>query len=272
MRELSTQEPRCSTGGMPIASQTSRRPGPAGSIDLGGQEAGLGRRRSRAQPVDDDEHVVLDQLAAIIVTCAESCVTRGLLQPTTPASAADAAGDDRVVERPERAAVHAALHVVDVLVARSRRSAARGSRGCGPRRRGSGSCRSPRGRSRGRSRGRGARRTRCARARDLAPSGEVVMSLVWKCFASGAERLHDALHVDDHRVDHAGEHGQLLVEEVAGRRDALAHQDLVGGAADAGEVDARGALRLRVRRSSRARATRRRSSPRAAARGRGRRC
>ena len=31
MRELSTQEPRCSTGGMPIASMTSRRPGPAAS-------------------------------------------------------------------------------------------------------------------------------------------------------------------------------------------------------------------------------------------------
>ena len=31
MRELSTHEPRCSTGGMPMASQTSRRPGPAWS-------------------------------------------------------------------------------------------------------------------------------------------------------------------------------------------------------------------------------------------------
>ena len=37
---------------------------------------------------------------------------------------------------------------------------------------------------------------------------------------------------------------QLLVQEVAGRRDAVAHQDLVAGAADAGEVDALGAGRL----------------------------
>ena len=55
------------------------------------------------------------------------------------------------------------------------------------------------------------------------------------------ERLHDALHVDDHGLDGAGEHGQLLVQEVAGRRDAVAHEDLVAGAADAGEVDALGA-------------------------------
>ena len=58
------------------------------------------------------------------------------------------------------------------------------------------------------------------------------------------ERLHDALHVDDHDLDRAGEHGELLVQEVAGGRDAVAHQDLVAGAADAGEVDALRAGRL----------------------------
>ena len=67
------------------------------------------------------------------------------------------------------------------------------------------------------------------------------MSCVWKRCASGPERLHDALHVDDHGLDGAGEHGQLLVQEVARRRDAVAHEDLVAGAADAGEVDALGA-------------------------------
>ena len=69
------------------------------------------------------------------------------------------------------------------------------------------------------------------------------MSLVWKRCESG-QGLHDALHVDDHRLDRAGQDGQLLVQEVAGRRDAVAHQDLVGGAADAGQVDALGALAL----------------------------
>ncbi len=34
-RELSTQEPTCSTGGMPIASHTSRRPGPALAMSSG---------------------------------------------------------------------------------------------------------------------------------------------------------------------------------------------------------------------------------------------
>ena len=61
-----------------------------------------------------------------------------------------------------------------------------------------------------------------------------------------SQGLHDALHVDDHRLDGAGEHGELLVEEVARRRDAVAHEDLVARAADAGEVDALGALRLRL--------------------------
>src|SRR3972149_5796454 len=36
IRELSTQEPRWSTGGMPMASQTSRRPGPAFSSAFSG--------------------------------------------------------------------------------------------------------------------------------------------------------------------------------------------------------------------------------------------
>ena len=58
------------------------------------------------------------------------------------------------------------------------------------------------------------------------------------------ERLHDALYVDDHRLDGAGEHRELLVQEVARRRDAVAHQDLVAGAADARQVDALGARRL----------------------------
>ena len=56
------------------------------------------------------------------------------------------------------------------------------------------------------------------------------------------QRLHDALHVHHHGLDRAGENRQLLVQEVAGRGNALAHERLVGGAADACHVDALGAL------------------------------
>ncbi len=67
------------------------------------------------------------------------------------------------------------------------------------------------------------------------------MILVWKLLARSDQRLHDALHIHDHGFDRAGQDRQLLVQEVARRRDALAHQDFVGGAADAGQVDALGA-------------------------------
>ena len=60
------------------------------------------------------------------------------------------------------------------------------------------------------------------------------------------QRLHDALHVDDHRFYRAGDDGQFLVQEVAGRGNALAHQCLVAGAADPGQRDALGAFLLGV--------------------------
>ena len=72
------------------------------------------------------------------------------------------------------------------------------------------------------------------------------MISVWKWLGHAGQRLHDALHVHHHRLDGPGEDRQLLVQEVAGRRDALAHHHLVGGAADAGQVDALGALALGV--------------------------
>ena len=65
-------------------------------------------------------------------------------------------------------------------------------------------------------------------------------------FRHADERLHDALHVHHHRLDRAGQDRQLLVQEVARGGDALAHHDLVGGAADAGQVDAVRALGLGV--------------------------
>ena len=57
---------------------------------------------------------------------------------------------------------------------------------------------------------------------------------------------HAALDVDDHHLDGAGEDGEFLLEEVARDRDAVADQDLVGGAADARQGDALGASCLGV--------------------------
>ena len=52
------------------------------------------------------------------------------------------------------------------------------------------------------------------------------------------QRLHDALHIDDHRFDRAREDGEFLMEEVAGRGHALPHQDFIRRAADTGQIHA----------------------------------
>ncbi len=49
------------------------------------------------------------------------------------------------------------------------------------------------------------------------------------------------MNVDDHRVDGAGGDGEFLLEEVARDGDAVAHQDFIGRAADAGDLDSVGA-------------------------------
>ena len=62
MRELSTQDPMCSTGGMPTVSQTSARPGPQYSVAASGRhEPGLGGGHGGAAG-GQHEDVVLDQL------------------------------------------------------------------------------------------------------------------------------------------------------------------------------------------------------------------
>ena len=115
MRELSTQEPRCSTGGMPMASMTSRRPGPACVEDLGAQVAGLGAGGGGA--AGDDDHDVVGDEALDHLDDALVLRDAHVVAADDAGQAADAAGDDGVVERAERAAVEAALHVVEVLVA-----------------------------------------------------------------------------------------------------------------------------------------------------------
>ena len=62
---------------------------------------------------------------------------------------------------------------------------------------------------------------------------------------------HDALVIDHHHLHRAGDDAQLLHQVVAGHRDALAHQHFIAGAAQPGQVDALGALRLRQRRAAR---------------------
>ena len=55
---------------------------------------------------------------------------------------------------------------------------------------------------------------------------------------------HPALHVDRHEVYSTGHDSQLLVQEAARGRDAVAHENLVGGAAQAGNLYALGACLL----------------------------
>ena len=64
--------------------------------------------------------------------------------------------------------------------------------------------------------------------------GEVVTNLVWKHLRERAEGREDALHVDDDGFAGARQNDVLLLQEVAGHRDAVTHGDFVGGAADAG--------------------------------------
>ena len=74
----------CSTGGMPTASQTSRKPG-AGLLQrrLGRQQPGLGAGDGGAAGLEH-QHVALDQLLGQALTWESSVFTLGLLQPTMP--------------------------------------------------------------------------------------------------------------------------------------------------------------------------------------------
>ena len=54
----------------------------------------------------------------------------------------------------------------------------------------------------------------------------------------------DTLNIDDDRLTGAGQDNVFLLQEVAGHRDGLTHGDFVAGAADAGDVDALGAVCL----------------------------
>ncbi len=65
-------------------------------------------------------------------------------------------------------------------------------------------------------------------------------------FGNIGQGLHFALHVHDHGVHGAGDHGQFLLQVVARHRNAVPHQDLVGAAAHAGQLDALGALVLGI--------------------------
>ena len=192
--------------------------------DLGAQVAGLGAGGGGA--AGDHDHDVVGDEALDHLDDALVLGDAHVVAADDAGEAADAAGDDGVVERPERAAVEAALHVVEVLVAEAGDErlvvvgdvdrAAVGVVVDGHARR-----------SRGRVSGAWCSSNSTCVAPGILALGEVVTSLVWKRCDERPERLHDALHVDDHGLDGAGEDGQLLVQEVAGRRDAVAHEDLV---------------------------------------------
>ena len=57
-----------------------------------------------------------------------------------------------------------------------------------------------------------------------------------------SERWHHALHIHDHHLDRPGEDREFLLQEVARDRQPMTHQDFVRSAADAGNIDAVGAL------------------------------
>lgn len=58
--------------------------------------------------------------------------------------------------------------------------------------------------------------------------------------------LHDALDIHHHGLHRSGQDGQLLLEEVAGQRDALPDKHFVGRAADAGQVNSFGPFGLGI--------------------------
>ena len=67
-----------------------------------------------------------------------------------------------------------------------------------------------------------------------------------EALAQGAQGGEDALNVHDNGFAGAGENHILLVQEVAGHGDAVAHGHLIGGAAHAGDGDALGAHGLGI--------------------------
>ncbi len=99
MRELSTQLPTCRTGGMPTASQTSRRPGPACSSAASG----------RSSPALA-EAMALHPVCTTSTSCAKQAADQGQVVAVLGKAwsvaaddahdAADAARRDRVDERP----------------------------------------------------------------------------------------------------------------------------------------------------------------------------
>ena len=115
MRVLSTQEPMCRTGGMPVASQTSRKPGP-GHLErrLGQQVAGLAAG-DRAAAGLNQQDVILEQFAHQVIV-GGILRTAGVVAADVGDHTPDASRHDGVVQRAEGSPVGTAEHVVDVLV------------------------------------------------------------------------------------------------------------------------------------------------------------
>ena len=100
MRLLSTQEPRCSTGGMPMVSQISRRPGPTSIEPRLAEEVAVLAGGDGAAARGDDQDVVLQELGDDVHV---RLVLRqaGVVAAHVGRDAAEAAGRDGLVQRPE---------------------------------------------------------------------------------------------------------------------------------------------------------------------------
>ena len=59
-------------------------------------------------------------------------------------------------------------------------------------------------------------------------------------FYNLGNRLHDALNIDDHGFNCSGCQHHFLLNKGTCDRDTSAHQDLITGAADTGQIDALG--------------------------------
>ena len=179
MRELSTQEPMCSTGGMPTVSQTSASPGPQCYTGrFRGQQPDLARGHGGAAGGQDDD-VVLQQLldhgeVGVVVHGA------AVVAAHHAGHAPDPAVDDVVVQGVVGAPDGAAQQVLDGLVAEAHHRGMADGGDQAPAPCGWGSCRWPPAPPSGPRPGHGARQRGCAWSRrSILARGSVVMSLVW---------------------------------------------------------------------------------------------
>ncbi len=209
---------------------------------LRAQVTELARGMGRAA-CDHNQDVVGNQLAdgvddAFVLGYA------GVVAAHHAGQSAYAAGGNGVIQRPEGTSVVATLHIAQILVGEARHHIPGIARNVGLAAIGVVVDRPPH---------KLFRRIKCFVLIELHVGGAGDLGLGRRgdqlgviVLRQASQCLHDALHVHHHGLYRAGYDGQFLVQEVACRRDPMAHQDLVRRAADACQVDPIGAHTLGV--------------------------